>query len=122
MKSAHHPSLRRLIALLLLCPLSASALGPMKTFTDANGRKILASFVAARGDEVIIQTTDGRQHVLKTASLSPADQQYVITRGGKVGETSGAVPRPAPSSPAAAHASGNGNHGGMALADCCPRW
>jgi hypothetical protein len=116
MKSPHHSSMRIVIALLLICPLIASALGPMRTFTDANGRKILASFVAARGDSVIIQTTDGRQHALKTASLSPADQQYVVTRGGKVGEPPGTTPRPAPPAPAAT-SSNSTKYGGMALAD-----
>lgn len=109
----------RIVIALLLCPIIASALGPMRTFTGANGRKILASFVAARGDTVIIQTTDGHQHVLKTASLSPADQEYVVTRGGKVGEVPGASPRPAPPSRAPAQEGGNGNYGGMALA---PDW
>lgn len=116
MKSAHHSSRHWFIALLLFCPLIASALGPMRTFTNTDGKKILASFVAARGDEVVVQTADGRQHVLKTASLSPADQQYVVSRGGRVGEVPGTAPRPAPSPPAAAQGGGNGNYGGMALA------
>lgn len=131
-----HSSIR-LILLALICPLIASALQPCRTFTDAQGRRLSASLVSVRGDQVLVQTQDGKQHVLKASMLSPADQQYVAMHGGQSAPgmppgmpdalrrmIPGGPPPPSPPAkpstpPAAPSASSSGNHGGMALA---PGW
>jgi hypothetical protein len=124
----------RLVLLLLACPLILSALQPYRTFTDALGRKIQASLISARGNQVLVQTHDGQHHVLKASMLSPADHQYMAAHGGQ--PASGMPPgmpeavrrmmpgAPPPTSPPAkpsappttSAASSSSNHGGMALA------
>ena len=69
------------VAVLTLCCVSISlqnlkgAEAASRTWTDAKGRQIEATFVVLNGETITLQTSDGKEHLLPLTALSPADQE-----------------------------------------------
>lgn len=66
----------RIVTLFLLMAALLCKGGEMRTFTDAEGRKITAELTEARADSVSIRRKDGRKFDLEMAKLSADDQKY----------------------------------------------
>ena len=74
------------VALLTLCCVSlgisslrAADAATSRIWTDAKGRQLEATFVAVDGENVTLQTADGKEYHLPMASLSAADQALAKT-------------------------------------------
>ena len=52
-----------------------SALAETRTWTDAQGRQVVASFVRIDGGDIVLQTEDGGQFQFALSKLSAEDQE-----------------------------------------------
>ncbi len=68
------PTKSLLAALLALACSAGAANAEVRTWTDIQGRQVIASFVQLDGDQIIVQTNDGAQHRFPLARLTAEDQ------------------------------------------------
>ena len=88
-----------LMGLMLL--IHPAAANENRTWTDSTGRKVEATLVRVDGENVVLQSANGRQSTLPLTRLSDADQRYVKGLGGTSSTPGGNSSRQSPSSPVA---------------------
>lgn len=68
---------------LILAALSCAALNlgaaEVRTWTDLQGRQVVASFVRIEGEDIVLQTKDGAQYKFALSKLSAEDQKIAQT-------------------------------------------
>ncbi len=58
----------------------AQSTEPLRFFTDWQGRRLLASLISVKNDQVTLKLENGREYTLALTTLSAADQQWLKTR------------------------------------------
>jgi hypothetical protein len=77
--------------------LIVSAVEPFRDFRSNKGQVINARLIGVKGDQIAIQTRDGKTHVISTFILSLPDQIYV----GQAAQRGDLMPRPTTPAPVA---------------------
>ena len=78
-ESVNDPGPGFVVSAITIC--SASKAPELRTFTDTKDRKILATLVALKGNDVILKREDGLEFAVKAATLSSADVEYLKSFG-----------------------------------------